>query len=149
LLGVLPHCFEQTISRMSRLLVIDDEVLLHKQAKQVKDLRFPNSVPTAHALGRLARPAACKNRKTLQKYLLLCGEERIAPVQCGTKGLLPWRRGPAPAFEQLESVVQLDNKFLDRHCPEKRCSHLDCERYSIQRLTDTCCGLAVRFRQFK
>ena len=88
---------------------------------QVEDVagvaRSPSASVGADLLGRVQGPPAAEHRQPPEQHPLGVGEHLVAPVDRRPQRPLPRVRGPRPAGEQPEPVVEPGGDLADGQQP--------------------------------
>jgi hypothetical protein len=109
-----------------------EEVLVGERRQKVEHLAPVNVLATAHALGGLDSPAACKDGRATQHCLLGIPQQVVAPVDQRAQCAMTWKCGPGPPGQDAEPVVEVPAQFLQRHRAYARCCELDGEGDAAQ-----------------
>ena len=95
--AVLPHRLEQPVAGDLAARLGDDERRVDEPREGAEHLRRRSD---AHALDRLQRERAGKDRQPPEQHPLVVGEQVVAPVQGGGQGLLASDRRAMASAEQ-------------------------------------------------
>ena len=120
----------------NRLEQAEPRLLPANEALVDEGLEAEHDVRTQHLLGVFERPPACEHGQARKERPLTIGEQRVTPVQRGSKRSLP-RRKVARAFdEEVECACEALRDRPGRQDLYSCRGKLDCERKPVESAAD-------------
>ncbi|MGH3837350.1 MAG: hypothetical protein ACRDSF_16860 [Pseudonocardiaceae bacterium] len=104
--GEVPDRLEQAVTALRLVDVSLDEGLVHQAGEDIQHRVAIHDLAGADALGRIEGETAGEHRQAAQQRALGIVEQLVAPCHRGLERLLAGQRGPAPAGEEAEPVVE-------------------------------------------
>ena len=128
--GVPTHRLKHPHARHATVLRVRDEQALRQQ-------RFDGAqVDAEDILGRLERASAGEDGQPREGRLLLFVKQRVAPIECRAKGLLPWRRIPRSADKDRQRIVQAPDDLLGSEQRRVRRGEFDGQGHTVETRAD-------------